>query len=247
MAIDRAELIEKALRETESPPPRQVGIRPLGEAPGLWGRILAGVVGCLLISNLIIYGSVIPIIACHYGTPAQANIVNLWITHGKSTSYNVRVEYADGNENATGTAVISPGVYNGLHVGQIVGVHFFHSFHGVPSMDFSPPNPMGGLPLLIFIVIFLVVIAKPMSQRRLLIIGKAAKGRVASQNLKNMSISFSYEGNEYSLTALNNLYSRNNKTGDEVVVLFDPDNPQKNMVYDPSNCLWIPTGDYGSI
>ncbi len=85
--------------------------------------------------------------------------------------------------------------------------------------------------------------------KRLLISGKAVKGLVDSFGMAEvkggevengrMEVKFELKGEKYSFIASRACYEEN-KPGDEVVVIYNPENPDDNRVYDPSHCWWVP-------
>lgn len=238
--MERAELIEKAIRELQDPPPRSLRIRPVNECKRLWASILMVGSSFLLMIAFVTYLLGIPLLANYYGSPAQANIVNLGIGHGRNTSYIALVDYFDGQEKATARINISSSAYSSLHIGQTVNIHFFRMFPGRPSMDISPPSLILVYLMLLVLLMQFVFIPLAIKQKRLLTYGRMTKGRVESIMAKQVKIRFDFEGNGYVSFAPKIYCGTNNQVNDEVVVLFDPDNPKKNMAYDPAFCLWVP-------
>jgi hypothetical protein len=240
VAVERSELIEQALRETQDPPPRALRLRGFGEKPGLWLKLMLGVAVWLLLVSFLSYQFVIPFLARSFGTPAQAQVFNLWVTHGRGVSYNVRVEYLDGQKREAGTVRVSYGAYSQLHTGQSVPIHYFPFFPCDPSLDFYTPNLSMNIPMLAMLFIVLFQLGRAVGHRRLLIQGKSLKGRAQPFGSKFVDVKFEVDGREYSSRAPGFFYG-GLKPEDEVVVLYDPDNPRQNRVYDPSYSLWVPS------
>lgn len=241
----REEWIEKAVREAEIPPPRELRLRPIGENWGFWLRSLIPGAFILFIVGISIYRVGIPFLAERYGQPAQAQIVNMWVHQGRGNSYSVQVIYKDGPNMPSANIGVNSGVYSRLKIGDKVGIHYFHAFPNVPSLDDSPKRLPGVLfPLVIWIAI--AGSALPLAlfrQRMFLARGRMARGRVENYTSKRMKAKFEHEGQEYTASAPGYYYGRKGNVGDPVVVLYDPDHPKKNMVFDPSNCIWAPRSE----
>lgn len=237
-----SELVEQALQETSGSPPRRLQLRSLGENGIFWAKNLFVFVLFLFLFSLVTYTAFLPFLAAQYGQPAQAEIVGMWVHHGKGTSYNIRVTYYDGSGKETATIDgIHPYIYSGLKIGQQVDIHYFQLFPRVPSLDLSPPNLFGAF--LILAVVVLLPIASLVNflrQRSLLIRGHGVKGRVEETYPKRSKAKFEHEGKEYVLSAAVHAYGHRLNIGDTVVIVHDPDNPNQNMVYDPSNFFWVP-------
>lgn len=251
MALNHAELFEKALRDTASSPPRKVRLRSPFEAFRYWAMITLGTPLFLLLGISFVHEYLFPVLASLLGTPTQARVMNLSFTSNKNTNYHyfVQVEYLEPLKKAQGNIEISPSAYSSIRKGQKIGIHYLPISPGVPSLDMSPPINLF-YTLIIMVPIFFWAptwfISGTIRQKRLLTIGKVAKGSVddnyrghAVRGIRNISMLFEFEGKIYTARAPRNYYGscRNGEFG---VVMFDPDNPRKNMVYDPSHCIWVP-------
>lgn len=240
-----SELVEQALQETSGPPPRRIRLRSMGGNGSFWIKNAFIFLVFLFIVSIFTYTVVLPLLAAQYGQPAQAQITGMRVHRGRGTSYEVRVAYQDGTGMRTASiGTVSYSAYYGLKIGQEVGIHYFDFCPGAPSLDLSPPSFWSLLPVLVFAVVLTVL--GPVSilrQKGLLTRGRGVKGRVDWAGGKRLKAQFEHERKAYLSSGPAYCYGQRLNIGDTVVVLYDPDHPDQNMVYDPSNCFWVPAKD----
>jgi hypothetical protein len=247
MSTDSSELNQQALQELEIEPPRDIQLRPSDECKFAWRRIHISSILCMLFILLLFYICLVPILAERYGQAATATIQKLWISTGgrSGTVYHLRFDYSDGQsmiETETGT---SPEIYNRLYVGQKIQIHFLPVFPDRISLDFDSSS--GKVAFWFFFIVVFIFIGNGsyavIKKRYLISHGKALKCRVTYIGSKVMKAKFEINKKEYSVKAPVTPLCKGHEMGDEIVVLFDPKHPGFNMVYDPSDCIWMPTRD----
>lgn len=242
-----SELEEHALQETQIPPPRSLKLRRLGENWGMWTRNTYSAVILLVVLGVLFYQGLLPILAKQFGRPAQAEITDMNVNHGKGTTYQVQLAYEAGTEMLSAEVPVGYGLFSNWRIGQKVGIHYLSLFPGAPSLDDSAINRLDAFVSVSFLLVVAISVGFTPSriarQKMLLIQGRSAKGKVEAADRRRLKARFEYEGKEYVSTGPGFYYGGQKIQGDTVVVLFDPDNPKKNMIYDPANSLWAPVAD----
>lgn len=200
-----------------------------------------GFVFLMVMFGMFSYLTLIPFLAIKFGIPTQATVAHLWQTHGRGSGNFVRVEYSGSDKQETGDIRISYASYGQLVTGMKVNIHYLPLFPERPALD-ADPNFASAF-FFLAICGFLVGYAMffYFRQRDLLIRGKVVVGHVLVSENRAINICYFVQDKEY-LTVIgkNNKYGSLYEAGKTAVVLYDPDKPERNEIYDPSNCIWIP-------
>jgi hypothetical protein len=244
--MERQELIQQATRELEMPVPRKVRLRPFSEVNGLWTRYFLIFLFLLALFSVEFYFNFIALLARQFGLPCQATVTAMWITQSRrSGEYDhLQVQYLVQGQPVTGTIGVSLGTYRQLSTGTAVNIHYLPLFPGRPGLDTDPGPLTGVLVSFIFSVAILgAILFKFINDRNLLIRGKVVKGSLTRRISRSWEVEYFYQEKTHIIQMIANYYGGQNEPGNSVVVLVDPDKPERNIIYDPSNCIWIPEKD----
>jgi len=117
------------------------------------------IIFCAFIGYFSFSFSLVPELSYHFGITKQAIVTNLWIGHGKSTTwYNVRVSYVDiKGQNQVADIRVSDNAYYGLQINREIDIRFLQLFPSHPCLVITPPDLFEDLFLTIATLFLFVV------------------------------------------------------------------------------------------
>lgn len=253
----RAERFQEALKGLEISFPRKLRWNHFGEAKLLWSLTALLGISIFIISSVCMYYTALPLIAFKYGKAAQGMVTDYYshISDGSrndTSRFILKVQYSNGDEPQNGIVNVSEETYETMALGSTMAIHYLPFFPNHPFLDSETKKPLIGF--LLFLLLFgagliygLMWLRK---QRYLLTYGKVVKGSITGLQVRvNKStqdvVSFGGEQEYCTLRISHYYYGATNLLGDEIIILRDPNNPNKYMAYDPSQCFWRPVETQG--
>jgi hypothetical protein len=235
---DHSENIQETLRELETPTPRQVRLKSFKDAKMVWINHFGMILVLFLIFLNYFYWSIIPILAGLYGTSAQAVVVKRWDYHG-SVYLRMRVEYFVDGKREEGYIVVN----NNGEMGQKVNIHYLPLFPGMPSLDESPQTlkRIFAIGFVLFFIFSIFLFKNKVTKiRDFLVSGNAVLGNAGKKVFGSRKIQYEFNGKVCQMTMPSGYYPKLLENDNRVLVLVDPKNPQKAVLYEPSKSLWVP-------